>query len=237
MMLHFLVEGPSEKTLLDGLLPRLLPMHRFKVYPHQGKGKLSRNVDKKPDRLQRGLLDLLPATLRGFGRTLNSDTDRVVVLVDADDEDCAELLRRLRDALESISPAPMCLFRIAIEEVESWYLGDWSAIKRAFGKADRKKLRKYSEESRTGAWELFRDVIGDTAERKLFWAEKMSVELSVAGQGEVVNSSPSFRKFCEGVVRHAGEGDAFQPRPSLPKRTKERSRREQVKKASRPRRK
>jgi hypothetical protein len=205
MMLHVLVEGPSEARMLEGLLPRLIPNHRFKVYPHQGKGRLSRDPDKRPDPLQRGLLDLLPAKLRVFGSSLNPETDRVVVLVDTDEEDCVQMLERLREALESISPAPLCLFRLAIEEVEAWYLGDWEAVKRAFPQAVRARYSSYKPDSIIGTWELFQKVISDTAERKLYWAERMGGELSAEQGRWTTNRSPSFRKFCEGVLRQVGE--------------------------------
>ncbi|HRI72058.1 MAG TPA: DUF4276 family protein [Polyangium sp.] len=203
MRLHFLVEGPSEVELLNGLLPRLIPQHKFQVYPHQGKGKLPLDPGTKPDLKHRGVLDQLPAILRAWGKSFSSDTDRVVLLVDSDDDDCRWLLEKLSELVKEIDPAPMCLFRIAIEEVEAWYLGDWTAIKRAFPKAEKKALAAYVPDSICGSWELFQEVIKDRLERKPYWAQKMGVELEVDdAEG---NESISFRKFCNGVRRFAGE--------------------------------
>lgn len=104
MRLHFLVEGPSEKELLNGLLPRLIPGHKFEIYPHQGKGKLSNDFNSAPNRMHRGVLDQLPAILRAWGKSFSPETDRVVVLVDLDNDDCRWLLDQLllaRDASSS----------------------------------------------------------------------------------------------------------------------------------------
>src|SRR5437899_11225286 len=116
MRLHILVEGRAEEVFLTEWLPRFLPAHPFIIISHQGKGRLSANPKKKPDPKQRGLLDQLPAKLRAFGKTLNADTDRVVVLVDLDDQDCHDLKKRLKLLLKHCDPAPTVLFRIAIEE-------------------------------------------------------------------------------------------------------------------------
>lgn len=223
MKLHFLVEGPSEVELLNGLLPRLIPAHKFAIYPHQGKGKLPTDPALPPDPKNRGVLDQLPAILRAWGKTFSPNTDRVVVLVDKDDDDCVWLLEKLTEMLEEIRPAPLCMFRIAIEEVESWYLGDLAAMKRAFNTVDKKPLAGYEQDSTCGAWELFKEVIKDRLERKPYWARKMGVELDVDNLEH--NRSPSFQTFCRGVRRHAGEPEA----PATPekKRVEERSRRTQ----------
>ena len=89
MRLHIFVEGRSEEAFFKEWLPRFLPTaHTFKILPHQGKGRLSETLNSVPDPKRRGLLDQLPTKLRVYSHHLNSDTDRVIVLVDADDEDC-----------------------------------------------------------------------------------------------------------------------------------------------------
>ena len=164
MRLHILVEGRAEEAFLTKWLPRLLPGHSFIVLPHQGKGRLSAAPKKKPDPRQRGLLDQLPAKLRAFGKTLNSDTDRVVVLVDLDDQDCLDLKKRLKKLLKDCHPAPTVLFRIAIEETEAFFLGDAGAVKKAFPQAKTGKIQRYQQDSICGTWEFLRDVIGDPAD-------------------------------------------------------------------------
>src|SRR5207245_5650551 len=110
MKLHILVEGRAEEAFLKGWLPRLVPAHSFIIIPHEGKGRLSGDPKKKPDPKQRGLLDQLPARLRAFGKALASYTDRVVVLVDLDDQECRDLKKRLRQLLNHCNPSPTVLF-------------------------------------------------------------------------------------------------------------------------------
>lgn len=208
MRLHILVEGRSEEAFLKEFLPRLLPAaHSFTVFPHQGKGRLSAAPDKKPDPKRRGLLDQLPAKLRAFGKALNSDTDRVVVLVDLDDQDCYDLKKRLKRLLKRCRPAPAVLFRIAIEETEAFFLGDSAAVKKAFPQAKVGKIKKYQQDSVCGTWEFLRDVIGEPAESedKVAWAQAIGRHLTAEWKGRKANRSPSFCIFCKGLLKMCGE--------------------------------
>lgn len=198
MRLNVLVEGPSEEALLSCLLPRLLPRHTFDIIKHQGKGRLR----SSPRTTERGLLDQLLPKLRAYGRSLNPSVDRVLVLVDADNDDCRELKRRLTRALARIHPQPTALFRIAVEETEAFYLGDRDAIRRAFPRANLGRLRGYVQDSVCGTWELFREVVGATDEDKVAWAQAMAPVLSVDPNG---NASPSFRQFRRACRELAGE--------------------------------
>lgn len=207
MRLHVLVEGRSEEAFIKEWLPRFLPAHSFIIIPHQGKGRLSADPKKKPDPKQRGLLDQLPAKLRAFGKALNSDTDRVVVLVDLDDQDCHDLKKRLNRLLTHCDPKPTVLFRIAIEESEGFFLGDPLAVKKAFPQSKVGKIKKYPQDSICGTWEFLRDVIGvpSHSEDKVAWAEAIGPHLTVAWKGRKANKSPSFCIFCKGLLNLCGE--------------------------------
>lgn len=200
MRLHILVEGTSEEALLKAWLPRFLPSgHTYKIICHQGKGKLPKNPSEKTNR---GLLDQLPAKLRAFGKSFNSDTDRVLVLVDLDNEDCLDLKKRMTELLTYCDPSPTVLFRIAIEETEAFYLGDLTAIKKAFPKAKTNKANSYVQDSICGTWELFRDIIGEESENKVRWAKQIGPHLGIECK---TNRSASFRHFCKALLRLAGE--------------------------------
>lgn len=191
---------------MRGWLRRFLPPgHSFVVIRHRGKGKLSRDPLKVPDVRREGLLDQLPAKLRAYGKELNPATDRLLVLVDADDDPCLDLKRRLAELLESCDPRPVVLFRIAIEETEAFYLGDPAAIRKAFPQARLQRMRHYIQDSICGTWELFQRVIGDPIEDKVDWAERMAPHLGTDWQGKSANHSPSFRQLCRGLLRLAGE--------------------------------
>lgn len=217
-----MVEGPAEVTFLEALLPRLLPAHSFQVYPHQGRGRLSTDPNKEPAPTQRGLFDNLATTLRVWGRHFDPAVDRVVVLADVDEDDCAELLGRLESLHKKINPRPRTIFRLAIEETEAWYLGDAAAVRKAFPEASRNKLAAWKPDRVGRTWELFQEIIGAQSEDKPGWGEAMGAVLAVDEPLERKNRSPSFRKFCRRVREHAGE-------PSVSKRpssTKTQSRRQ-----------
>ncbi len=203
MRLHILVEGTSEEALLKAWLPRFLPSgHTYKIIRHQGKGKLPKKPSEKPNPRHHGLLDQLPAKLRAFGKSFNSDTDRVLVLVDLDNEDCLDLKRRMTELLTDCNPAPTVLFRIAIEETEAFYLGDLTAIRQAFPKAKTNKAESYVQDSICGTWELFRDIIGYESENKVGWAKQIGPHLTTQWKG---SRSVSFQHFCKALLRLAGE--------------------------------
>ena len=203
MRVHVLVEGPSEAAMLRGWLPRLLPRHTFKIIQHRGKGPVDPLQD--PDPRRQGLLDQLSAKLRVYGRELNPETDRVLVLVDLDDQDCTDLKSRLLRVLEACDPQPAAMFRIAIEETEAFYLGDPAAIRRAFPAAKPYKAHDYVQDSICGTWEFFSEVIGAKVEDKVGWAEKMAPHLGTKWRGQGSNASPSFRHLCRAFLMLSGE--------------------------------
>lgn len=206
MRIHFFVEGPSERAFLENWLPEFLPpQHSFKIIPHRGKGRIPGRPGDKPDPKRQGLLDQLPAKLRAYGRDLNSDTDRILVLVDLDHDNCLELKKRLNALLAYCSPPPVAIFRIAIEETEAFYLGDRSAIRKAYPRAKLSRMDSYIQDSICGTWELFQQVIGDTSEDKVEWAKNMGSCMTTEWRGSRANGSPSFCQFCRGILTIAGE--------------------------------
>src|SRR5262245_12128866 len=159
MKIFVLVEGPSDQILLDAWAPRAFPGHQFELRPHQGKGTLpARNVRADPRR--RGLLDLLPATLRAYSQTF-ADDEAVLVLVDADDEDCVALRAPLIACAQTV-PQLKVVLRIAVEETETFYFGDLKALARAYPKADLGVARAFEPDSRpsNGTAEAFAEVVG-----------------------------------------------------------------------------
>lgn len=127
--LLFLLEEPSAKDLLEGLLPRLIgerAMSRFLVF--EGKQDLERNIARK---------------IRGWQQP---DT-RFVVLRDQDAGDCHAVKSTLR-ALVPGEQAAWTTIRIACRELESWALGDWQAVAEAFDQpklAERGRKRTYRD--------------------------------------------------------------------------------------------
>lgn len=119
------VEELSMEMALRALLPKIVGNTSFEVYSHQGKQDL---LAKLPDRL-RAYAGWVPKTWR------------IVVIVDRDDADCA----KLKAELEKIAVAAklttrsgargkgyVVVNRIAIEELEAWYFGDWQAVRASY---------------------------------------------------------------------------------------------------------
>lgn len=205
MIVHYLVEGESEAAFLDGWLPRALPGHVHRVYPHEGKGSLPGKLNAPPNPERRQLLDQLPAKLRAYGASLDPNTDRVLVLVDADADDCVSLKQRLHAALQKCNPRPHAMIRIAVEETEAFYLGDPKAIRAAFKVFDQKAYATYKQDSICGTWEVFQRVIKSPYESKVRWGKKMAETLSVATKGKDRNRSPSFIELQRAVYALCGD--------------------------------
>lgn len=151
-----LVEEPSMEAALRLLLPAMLGGISFEVYSHQCKDEL----------LQR-----LPDRLRGYARWL-PNTSRIVVVVDRDDDDCYQLKCRLERIAESAglitrsqaAGGPYAVVnRIAIEELEAWYFGDWQAVRAAYPRVRETIPAKAPYRNPNGiaggTWEAFERVL------------------------------------------------------------------------------
>ncbi len=126
--LVFLLEEPSMRHLLEGLIPRLFPSwqlgQHFLCVPHEGKSDLDRSIKTKLSAWQ------IPG-------------DRFVIVRDNDAADCVAVLEKIK-ALCEAAKRPDTLIRLACQELEAWYLGDLEAVAAAFdyAKANSPALRK-----------------------------------------------------------------------------------------------
>jgi hypothetical protein len=196
--LELLVEEPSMEAFLGALLPRLLPADRsFVVHPFQGKTDL---MAKLQDRL------------RGYASWLPDDW-RVVVVVDRDDDDCMALKAQLeamakKAKLRSRSVAgkrPWQLVnRIAVEELEAWYFGDWFAVCAAYPRVSKAVINqagyRHPDAIAGGTWEAFERVL---QKRGYFRGGLGKIEAARA-LGAALDPqrsrSASFACFCDAVV-------------------------------------
>jgi hypothetical protein len=211
MHIEVLVEDSSGATLVDALLPALLgpygEPHSWRVLAYRGIGRLPAGLTTTADPAKRALLDQLPRLLAGYGRTPH--VDAVVVLVDSDQRNCKTFLAELQALLAKCKPAPRALFRLAIEEMEAWLLGDRPALLAAYPRAKKEVLARYKQDSICGTWELLADAVhaGGVAavqkagwplpgQLKHEWARQIGPHMNVES-----NQSPSFGKFRDGVRR------------------------------------
>jgi hypothetical protein len=145
------------EAFLRALLPRLLPGRvTFDIYPHQGK---------------EDLLGRLPARLKAYAGWL-PEAWCIVVVVDRDDDDCKPLKNRIEKAAADVGlgtrstagPRNWRLVnRIAVEELEAWYFGDWEAVRKAYPRVSRtipnRESYRNPDAIRGGTWEAFANVL------------------------------------------------------------------------------
>ena len=214
--MHFevLVEDESGCIAVGILLGKLLGPkglhHNWRMHAYKGMGGIPKDLRGRTDPAKRILLDRLPALLRGYGKSLD-DSSAVIVVVDLDSRNCIEFKRKLLEILESCDPRPTTLFRIAIEEIEAWLLGDRDAVMAAYPRAKRGVLDSYVQDDICGTWEVLAAAVhsGGLAQikeagwpasgnAKCEWAQKIAPNMDLER-----NRSPSFRAFRDGVRRLA----------------------------------
>lgn len=198
MQIEILVEEQSAEEALRHLLPGLLKSRaRAKVINLGSKYKL---------------LKVLPERLAAYRRRIASGEPlRVVVLVDRDDDDCERLkavLERMATAAglsTKSSPAAdgrfVVLNRIVIEELESWFIGDPSALRKAFTSLPKIEQNAgiFRNPDNGGSWEalhrfLKRHGIYKSSFPKIDAARRIAPHMTVEQ-----NRSRSFRVFVDGM--------------------------------------
>lgn len=196
--LEILVEEPSMEAFLRELLPRMLPeTTTFEIYPYQCKDDL---------------LAKLPERLRGYSSWL-PDGWRIVIVVDRDDDNCKTLKQRLESFAANARLRTRTSVgdhrwqvanRIAIEELEAWYFGDWQAVQGAYPKVPktipRQQQYRNSDDIPGGTWEAFERILQRAGYfknglRKTEVARELGRRIDLAR-----NCSRSFQVFCEALT-------------------------------------
>ena len=154
--IEVLVEEPSMEAFLNLLLPRILGDTSFAVHAY---------------RCKQELLNLLPQRLNGYKKWL-PENSRIIVIVDRDNDDCHQLKARLEQIASNAGFSTRSasrgitwnvVNRLAIEELESWYFGEWEAVQMAFPRVPRTvpSRAKYrdSDSIAGGTWEAFERIL------------------------------------------------------------------------------
>jgi hypothetical protein len=193
MHLEVYVEEPSAKAALDQLLARVLGGERtFVVHPFRDKQQLLREI---------------PSRLRGYSRWLPSDW-RVVVLVDEDREDCLELKQRLVEHARSAGLGDRVLCRVAVEELEAWFLGDVEALRAVYPRVPSSLARRAGfrdpDGVRGGTWEALDRVLRRAGYPQGLVKTAAAREIAMHMDPER-NRSHSFCVFRDGIRRLATE--------------------------------
>jgi len=199
-MLHIelLVEELSAEKTLHNLLPQIITgEHTYRIITFQGKTDM---------------LAKLPFLLKGYSRWIDENF-RIVVLIDRDNLDCHILKSNLEQmALNAdlitksgaINNQKFSVInRIAIEELESWFLGDPEAVRSAYPKVsksfERKSAFRNPDNIQGGTWEALERVLQkggyfSTGLRKIEAANEISKFMHPLN-----NRSRSFQVFWNGL--------------------------------------
>jgi len=191
--IEFLVEEPSLEVLLYELSPQLLRGLPFVIRTFQCKDDL---------------LKQLPQRLRGYvGRPV---TDRAIVIVDRDDDDCYRLKQTLEHCVSAAGLATRTqpryaqmtvINRIAIEELEAWYFGDWAAVRAAYPRVPETIPAKASYRDPDaivgGTWEALERILQRAGYFK-GGLRKIEIARTIAPHMDPArNTSHSFQILCQ----------------------------------------
>ncbi len=195
--LEILVEEPSMEAVLREVMPKIL---------HGRAHWKSINMGSKSK-----LLKVLPGRLRAYRKRIDSGEDlKVIVLVDRDSDNCEQLKYRLetiaREAGLTTKAAAnsqgdfQVITRIAIEELEAWFMGDIEALKATFTSLKGANFPgTFNNPDNGGTWErlhrfLKRHGIYRKSYPKIDAARKIAKHMEPAR-----NRSRSFQAFVQGV--------------------------------------
>ena len=193
-----LVEEYSMEAALEHLLPKLL-------------GDIEYQIIRFP--CQDDLLKKAPERLRGYASWLPANW-RILVLVDRDDDDCMVLKAELENMAaaaglltKTAADNGQCfqvVNRIAIEELEAWFFGDWSAVQAAYPRVPATLPQKAGfrdpDAVAGGTWEALERVLKkagyfSTGLRKVELARSVAVHMNPPN-----NTSRSFQIFAGAVT-------------------------------------
>jgi len=198
--LIFLVEEQSMEFFLRAWLARVLPEGcSFEVHAYRGKSDL---------------LGKLESRLRGYAAWLPPESC-IIVVVDRDDDECVALKRKLEAAVSRAGLLSksnrgehrwQVSTRIAIEELEAWYFGDWEAVAAAYPRVSasipEKAPYRDPDAIAGGTWEAFERVMRTSGYFRQ-GLMKLEAARAIGGCVEAQRSrSASFRKLAE-VVKEA----------------------------------
>ena len=198
MHIEFLVEEPSAEAFFAEFLPKIVAGGTtWKLIAFQGKTDLLANLTKR---------------LKGYAAWLPNDW-RIVVLVDEDRGDCSKLKHQLEDAAKaagmitksrSTDGAFAVLNRIAVEELEAWFLGDVEGLCTAYpgvpSSLGSREIFRDPDAVPGGSWEALERVLQRAGHfrggiGKIELARTMAMHLEPSR-----NRSRSFQCFMKGIA-------------------------------------
>jgi hypothetical protein len=191
------VEEYSMEAALYHLLPNMLGGTDFEV----------RRFQCKDDLLQK-----LPMELKAMGTWLPDDWT-LLVLVDRDDDDCQSLKANLEAAAKTARLKTktttaagkrfQVVNRIVIEELESWFFGDWAAVQAAYPRVPATIPRKAGfrdpDAIAGGTWEALERVLKKAGYHQTGLRKAELARAVAPNMNPEVNTSRSFQAFRDAL--------------------------------------
>lgn len=201
--IDFLVEESSMETALRKLVPKIIGNMSFEVHPFLCKDDLLLKLRNR---------------LVGYAAWI-PDTWRVVIIVDRDDDDCHMLKSRLEGMAADVGLVTrscahggpyVVVNRLAIEELEAWYFGDWEAVRTSYPRVSRtipaQAGYRNPDSVAGGTWEAFERILRRAGYFKEGLAKIEAADTVASNMDPTRNRSRSFQ-----VLRSALEDLAAIP--------------------------
>ncbi|MCL4433554.1 MAG: DUF4276 family protein [Actinobacteria bacterium] len=199
MHLEVLVEEASAEKALSVLLPKIVgPDVDFTIHVFQGK---------------RDLLDKLASRLKGYSHWIQGTHTKIAVLVDEDRQNCLALKEKLEKAAAEAGLSTktavgngnpfLVLNRIAVEELEAWFIGDCDALRAAYPRIspslENTSRFRDPDAVRGGTWEQLDRVLQQAGYHAGGMAKTRAAEEIAVHMDPYCNRSRSFKQFCTGL--------------------------------------
>ncbi len=213
MHIEFCIEDQSGEIFLNQMIPKLIQRSdvTWRVHSYKGIGRIPAKQTSASAIKARMLLDNLPKIIGGMAKT--PWVDVLIVILDSDEADCIKLKQDLVDIGRATAPDFNVFFRIAVEEMEAWYLGDLAAIRSSYPGAREAVLQSYVQDSICGTWERLADAVEAKGAAglkaagwpapgiaKCQWAQSITPMMDPC-----VNQSPSFIIFRNKIMELTSE--------------------------------
>ena len=173
------LEERSAGEMLKVIIARLQADAKMRFHPFQGKQNMIEEIKKKVNAYS------------------THDSPHFLVMLDQDNDDCEQLKLDLQNKIKSQQPT---IIRIACRELESFYLGDLEAVRKAglpINKNISQKKQKYRNPDRMPKPSVELKRITSGKYKKIGDSRAIARHLKLDG----TNKSHSFNVLIEGIKR------------------------------------